>query len=479
MRLNFLPALALGALLPVLASAGDNLSRGLWVGEVVLDKVNEVVVGIDSANHVSAPDPNVPTPTADKANLRLILHVDGEGNVRLLKSVAVLAKNTNRPPEIGLVTDETLYPNFSGLGRRIASAAFDFGEGKAADLLKYLAGTVANAAGSNTDSAAKAGEAASQVQLDADLDARYRAFAVGGILRTGALSAASSAGAAAAMAKSTNATAAKILELATVAATNELRLQAALTAAQAAAAATIFTDPRYVDAVFAVANAAAAGAAAVAATNTLPNLGAATAAARSGANVAALGALTAVLSLPSPVSAGYNAFITSPAFQTNGPLAAAAAAAGALDSRSHGGTVQEQVNRARAEALKALQQSRAFVAADSVPLREVNLSGHLTPSGVVTGQFYLGANHPTNPFRHRRHPDHTTGFDITRSLTLEIGTNGFQHAGFGVDQLSGIYKEEITGLHKPLGPMQNIGLKTEGTFTLNRISLVDALNQYP
>ena len=110
-------------------------------------------------------------------------------------------------------------------------------------------------------------------------------------------------------------------------------------------------------------------------------------------------------------------------------------------------------------------------------LNEALLSGEMIPGQTVTGRLYLGAGHPTNPFRHRRHPDHTLGRTITRQLTLEVGTNSYQAVGFGVDRLSGIYREEISGLHKPLGPNQNIGLKTEGTFTLNRVSLVGRLNQ--
>src|SRR5262245_54824309 len=119
--------------------SGDHPSRGLWVGEVILSKVNEVPIGHNAANQTVAPNPNVPTPTVDKANLRLIIHVDGEGHVRLLKSVAALNKSTNDPTAIALVTDDTLYPNFQGNGKRIASAAFDFGEGHAADLLTALA----------------------------------------------------------------------------------------------------------------------------------------------------------------------------------------------------------------------------------------------------------------------------------------------------------------------------------------------------
>ena len=49
----------------------------------------------------------------------------------------------------------------------------------------------------------------------------------------------------------------------------------------------------------------------------------------------------------------------------------------------------------------------------------------------------------------------------------------------GVDKITGTYREEILGLHKPLGPQPDtspIGLKVEGTLELNRISLIDTLN---
>ena len=51
-----------------------------------------------------------------------------------------------------------------------------------------------------------------------------------------------------------------------------------------------------------------------------------------------------------------------------------------------------------------------------------------------------------------------------------------ERAGYGVDRIRGVYREEIFGLHKPLGPQQDIGLRVEGTFELNRVSLIDTLN---
>ena len=108
------------------------------------------------------------------------------------------------------------------------------------------------------------------------------------------------------------------------------------------------------------------------------------------------------------------------------------------------------------------------------------MSGDFGPgmSGLAA-EIVLPANHPTNPFRHRRHPDHTVGFDIRRLVNLSFLSQEDQpvgRAGYGVDRIAGIYEEEIFGLHKPLGPSRDIGLKVRGTFQLNRISHIDTLN---
>ena len=99
----------------------------------------------------------------------------------------------------------------------------------------------------------------------------------------------------------------------------------------------------------------------------------------------------------------------------------------------------------------------------------------------LTATLVLPASHPTNPFRHRRHPDHTRGFDITREIRIDFDAadpSPNSRAGFGVDRLTGVFREEIFGLHKSLGPdVDNpIGLRVEGRFELFRISLIDALD---
>ena len=139
------------------------------------------------------------------------------------------------------------------------------------------------------------------------------------------------------------------------------------------------------------------------------------------------------------------------------------------------------LNRAKAAALKSLTDAGIYKTANKVVNNELLLTGTLAAGGTLTGTIFLGADHPTNPFLHRRHTDHSTGYNITRNLNIQFdaatSTNGLALAGFGVERLTGTYREEIFGLHKPLGPDQNIGLITDGVITLNRISQVGILNQ--
>ena len=134
-----------------------------------------------------------------------------------------------------------------------------------------------------------------------------------------------------------------------------------------------------------------------------------------------------------------------------------------------------QVKRAVNQALIADRNEVAALTQDLV-----SLSGRFEEGVPMTGTLHLPALAPTNPFMHRLHPDHSEGFSIRREIALTIdsnlGADEFDLAGAGVSRVRGVYEEEIFGLHKPLGPDQDIGLKTRGVFTLNRLSLIDRLN---
>lgn len=462
-----------GAALAFLAAeslAAASPTSGLWAGEVTLTRVNETVVGINAQNQTVAPDPAVTTPVKSPAHLRILLHVDGQGQVRLLKSVAVVDKSTNNTPDLALITDHALYPNFASIGKRFTAVAFDFGDGNAADLLNQIA--VAAGAAAPTNGAASATAA---IVAKADVEAIYQSFVTGTGFRFATMNAALAAKLGAMQAQGTNGNAAQVLSAATGAVAGNLYVVTNLAYAQTLQAAALFPDSRFVAAVAAVSS-AAAGAAAEAASS---NLTAVVVGAQ--ATNAALAALTNAIHAPAIVSPGYQTFLTTASFQSAAGLAATAATTTANQAIADGALPALVRNRAQAAALKALTDASVFKTADKIVNEKLPLTGQLTAGGTLTGNIYLGANHPRNPFLHRRHTDHTTGFEITRALRIQFaaatGTNTAAVVGFGVDRLTGEYREEVFGLHKPLGPNQTIGLITEGVISLDRISTVDTLNQ--
>ena len=183
---------------------------------------------------------------------------------------------------------------------------------------------------------------------------------------------------------------------------------------------------------------------------------------------------------PSTVpSTDYSDFVRAADFAASVTTAANAAATAALTEKTDLLATPVSIrDKALAAAIEAL--SPVFSAASRSLLAELPLSGPFgSEGGGLAGEIVLPANHPTNPFRHRRHPDHTTGFDIRRLIHLTFQAQDDQatgRAGYGVDRIAGTYDEEIFGLHKPLGPSKDIGLKVRGKFQLNRISLIDTLN---
>lgn len=98
-------------------------AAGLWTGEIAFDKVSEV--------HFRQTTGAVPTATAGPFLLRVLVHVDAAGSVKLLKE-AILMKTTGAAPVPVIVTQPNLIPNFTGVverggklvGRRFSTAGF-------------------------------------------------------------------------------------------------------------------------------------------------------------------------------------------------------------------------------------------------------------------------------------------------------------------------------------------------------------------
>ena len=573
--------------------------RGLWVGSVSLRRVNEVAIPLDAQNNPVAPKPQVPTPTFDEANLRLILHVNGAGQVSLLKDVAILNRKAQTndgnsevfasETDLALVSDPRIYASFPPQpALRVASAVFDFGDALATEALDAL---VAQAVVSATNfvmnpgldlstsalriqarqaAAALIAAALAPIAGNADVAQSYSGFidqftpakvnaiaadpasaevgnalllasqlrdqsfyrdgraadlvnavvaAVNGAAPADRQAAAHNAASAYADVQNLYqrfisgktfgdmilAAAAQAGTSAKVPGTTAALVEAALRGIPETAAAIseslnakvpMYTDTRSGTAIDRVLAAMAQAAFANAALSASDIRQASETAGR-----AALADLVARYPLPVQTpTVDYNAFVKSAEFDAAVQKAAEAAAQGAVDERGTNPLYSglSVASKAKIAALKALRTEYATAAraqrtelplagtfgpgsGDPRMVAELAQPSDLGPAGLA-GRIYLPASHPTNPFRHRRHSDHKAGFDIERSLRLDFdGSAGdpLQAAGYGVDQVTGTYREEIFGLHKPLGPdpaNSPIGLKTEGRFQLNRISFIDTLN---
>jgi hypothetical protein len=137
--------------LNALASNGgtNDLKAGLWVGAATVTNVNEA----------NSSQPTRLTPTRSPFDLRLLVHVNGSGQPRLLKEVIQMWQNgtttndtqgravTDKPGRYVLLTDDSLLPEFRGaslrdgtsVGRRISTVDFDF-NGGSSNLLAMAGG---------------------------------------------------------------------------------------------------------------------------------------------------------------------------------------------------------------------------------------------------------------------------------------------------------------------------------------------------
>ncbi len=133
--------------------------------------------------------------------------------------------------------------------------------------------------------------------------------------------------------------------------------------------------------------------------------------------------------------------------------------------------------------------TRVSSAAFDFPGTTLPLSGSVAPGGTLTGSIILEPDFPTNPFRHRFHPDHNQldeqyqefsgasrsrlfeEFTITRQLTLVLAPADPElEPEAGDSLLVGTYEETISGLHD-----QDVSVA--GTLRLRRLSTVGSLQE--
>lgn len=110
---------------PVVPGTPSNLVTGLWVGQVFFDSATSIVEEGSPVRPASGGSP-----------MRLILHSDGNGAVKLLSQVTLMQTKTADPdliPEPVLVVDQAKIPFFEGInerngnkvGIRIEAVAYD------------------------------------------------------------------------------------------------------------------------------------------------------------------------------------------------------------------------------------------------------------------------------------------------------------------------------------------------------------------
>ena len=112
------------------------------------------------------------------------------------------------------------------------------------------------------------------------------------------------------------------------------------------------------------------------------------------------------------------------------------------------------------------------------------LAGAFGGNNELTGTITLTPQSPTNPFRHKYHPDHDNlddrfanfkaeSYEVTRTLSLEFSSTapaGFNDPDYGYRVQGGTYRETVTGLNKS-------PITCQGTFRLTRLSDIGVLNQ--
>ena len=118
----------------------------------------------------------------------------------------------------------------------------------------------------------------------------------------------------------------------------------------------------------------------------------------------------------------------------------------------------------------------------------LKMNGEFEVGGVLSLTMVLDPNFPTNPFRHKYHPDHdnldgrfvalTNNFEaytVSREIQLEFTENdpvGASSPDYGYSVMAGIYREVLTGLHKE-------PIRLQGNFKLTRAVYSGELNPSP
>lgn len=112
------------------------------------------------------------------------------------------------------------------------------------------------------------------------------------------------------------------------------------------------------------------------------------------------------------------------------------------------------------------------------------LEGGFAIGNMLSNTIVIPSDMPTNPFRHKYHPDHDNldasfkqfkaeAYEITRAIELHFSDQdpaGKATADYGYDVIGGLYRETVSGLHKT-------NIVAQGNFRLQRVLPIGLLNQ--
>ncbi|MCB1008628.1 MAG: hypothetical protein KDB94_07020, partial [Acidobacteria bacterium] len=127
---------------------------------------------------------------------------------------------------------------------------------------------------------------------------------------------------------------------------------------------------------------------------------------------------------------------------------------------------------------------RMSTAAYDFEPQTILMNGTFGTTGTLTVTLTLDSEAPTNPFRHKFHPDHNNlddryisfreeAYAVTRVLEFDFSpTDPFERSlpSYGESEIGGVYRETISGLHRN-------DIAVEGLFLMRRVSTRPFLNQ--
>ncbi|WP_016955193.1 LamG-like jellyroll fold domain-containing protein [Catenovulum agarivorans] len=109
------------------------------------------------------------------------------------------------------------------------------------------------------------------------------------------------------------------------------------------------------------------------------------------------------------------------------------------------------------------------------------MQGGVGEGGKVSVLLTYAADHPLNPYRHIYHPDLDKGFEIKRHIEFTFdeytAEQRAQNSKLGVNELTGVYVEKVTGLHQQSKNGELAPIISKGRFSMQLVSTVNQLNQ--